>query len=71
MLAMIDKEIIKGKIAKMVFEEMFHTGKSAKTIVEEKSLAQITDNSTILKIIDEIIAANPSQTEAYHAGKKK
>tara|TARA_B100000686_G_scaffold346131_1_gene432060 strand:+ start:2626 stop:3933 length:1308 start_codon:yes stop_codon:yes gene_type:complete len=70
MLAMIDKGVINGKIAKTVFEEMFHTGKSAKTIVEEKNLAQITDNSTILKIIDKIICTNPSQTETYRAGKK-
>ena len=32
---------------------------------------QITDTSAIEKAIDDVIAANPAETEAYRGGKEK
>ena len=71
MLKMIDVGTINGKIAKTVFEEMFKTGKSAKTIVNEKGLKQIKDNSVIIGIIDEVLKTNPNQVEEFKKGKEK
>lgn len=71
MLTLIDKGTINGKIAKTVFEEMYQTGKTSEEIVKEKGLTQITDNSEILKIIDRILEANPSQLEEFRNGKEK
>jgi aspartyl-tRNA(Asn)/glutamyl-tRNA(Gln) amidotransferase subunit B len=71
MLKLIDDGTINGKIAKAVFEEMYQTGKTSEEVVKEKGLTQITDNSEILKIIDQIIEANPSQLEEFRGGKEK
>lgn len=71
MIVLIDKGTISGKIAKTVFAEMWSTGKDPETIVKEKGLTQITDTSAIEKMIDEVIAANPAEVEAYRGGKEK
>ncbi|MEK6680339.1 MAG: Asp-tRNA(Asn)/Glu-tRNA(Gln) amidotransferase subunit GatB [Nitrospirota bacterium] len=71
MLKLMDKGIISGKIAKVVFEEMFKTSKDAEAIVQEKGLVQVTDESEIEKVIDEIIKANPDQLAEYRSGKDK
>lgn len=71
LLKLIDDGIISGKIAKTVFEDMFQSGKPAADIVKEKGLTQISDESALLKMMDEIIAANPSQAADYKSGKDK
>ena len=50
---------------------MFKSGKSAEAIVKEKELTQITDDSAIRKIVEEVVAANPDQAEQYKGGKLK
>lgn len=73
-LAMIVQRIvdntISGKIAKSVFEAVWNGEGDVDTVIEQKGLKQITDNSAIEKIIDEILAANVSQVEQYRAGKE-
>jgi aspartyl-tRNA(Asn)/glutamyl-tRNA(Gln) amidotransferase subunit B len=71
LLKLIDKGAISGKMGKTVFEEMFHTGKPADVIVQEKGLAQISDSSAIEKLVEEILAANAEQVESYKNGKDK
>jgi aspartyl-tRNA(Asn)/glutamyl-tRNA(Gln) amidotransferase subunit B len=56
MLKLINKGTISGKIAKTVFEEMYRSGKNAEEIVREKGLVQISDESAIEKLVDEVIA---------------
>ncbi len=69
LLKLIDDGTISGKIAKEVFAEMFATGSPAAEIVRAKGLVQITDSDAITRIVDEIVAANPKQTEQYRAGR--
>lgn len=71
LLGLIEKGTISGKIAKSVLEEMYSTGKDAGSIVKEKGLAQISDEGALLKIIDDVIAANPQSVEDYRAGKDR
>jgi len=71
LLQLIEKGTISGKIAKSVFEEMVSGGKSADDIISEKNLVQISDESSIIKEIDEVISANQDQVEQYRAGKSK
>ena len=71
LLDRIQDHTISGKIAKTVFEAMCKGEGDADTIIEQKGLKQITDTSTIKKIIDEIVAANPEQVEQYRQGKQK
>ncbi len=40
-------------------------------IIEMKGLIQITDCTAIEAMIDDVIAANPTQLEQYRAGKEK
>ncbi|QFX95327.1 aspartyl/glutamyl-tRNA amidotransferase subunit B [Acidithiobacillus thiooxidans ATCC 19377] len=67
----IEDKTISGKIAKEIFEEIFHQGGEIDAIIDSRGLRQITDASAIAAMIDEIIAANPQQVAGFRAGKDK
>ncbi len=69
LLALIQDGTVSGKMAKSVFEQMFTAGKSARQVVDELGLKQITDEGQIREIIKQAIAANPKQLEQYRSGK--
>jgi aspartyl-tRNA(Asn)/glutamyl-tRNA(Gln) amidotransferase subunit B len=71
MLALIEKGTISGKIAKTVFEEMYRTCKDAEVVVKEKGLVQISDESAIEKLVDEVIAKHPAEVQRFRAGEDK
>jgi len=71
LLELIKKGTISGKIAKKVLPEMWTSHKSAKAIVEEQGMVQISDTGELEGIVQKIIAANPQSVEDYRAGKKK
>jgi len=71
MLKRIADNTISGKIAKDVFNGMWAGEGDADTVIENKGLKQITDDSAIESIIDEVIANSPNQLEQYHSGKDK
>ncbi len=71
LLCRITDNTISGKIGKEVFEAMWAGEGDADTIIESRGLKQITDTGEIEKIIDQVIADNPSQLEQYRAGKDK
>ena len=71
MLELIDKGTISGKIAKTVFEEMYKTGRTAETIVKEKGLVQVSDESEIEKIVDDVLSNSPGEVERFKGGEAK
>jgi aspartyl-tRNA(Asn)/glutamyl-tRNA(Gln) amidotransferase subunit B len=71
MIDLIVDGTISGKIAKDVFEEILKTQDSPKSIVEKKGLMQVSDESAIEKVIDEILANNQGQIEQYKSGKQQ
>ncbi len=71
LLKLVDDGTISGKIAKTVFDEMAQSGKSARRIVEEKGLVQISDSSAIENIVSTVMGANPAEVQAYRNGKTK
>ena len=71
LLVRVQDETISGKMAKDVFEAMWAGEGDADQIVAARGLKQITDAGVIDRIIDEVIAANPSQLEQYRSGKDK
>jgi len=71
LLKMIEDGTISGKIAKSVFEEMYMTGKTAKEIVKEKGLVQITDETALRGMAKRILDKYPNQVKEYKGGKKK
>ncbi len=71
LLDLIADGTISGKIAKDVFEVMYETGRDAADVVEEKGLKQVSDTGEIEAMIDQVIADNPDNVEAYRGGKDK
>lgn len=61
---------ISNKIAKDIFPEV-EQGKSAKQIVEEKGLKQVSDTSLIEDIVKGIIKDNPDSVEKFKSGNAK
>ena len=71
LLDRITDNTISGKIAKEVFDAMWAGEGTADEIIEARGLKQITDTSAIEAVVDEVIAANPTQVAEYQAGKDK
>lgn len=71
LVKLILENVISGKIAKNVFEEMYLTGASPDSIIKEKNLIQITDEATIKKLCEEAVAENPNAVKEYKAGKDR
>jgi len=70
LVRLIEDEKISGKQGKDVLVEMFRSGKSAATIIEEQGLVQVSDTGEIDRIIDGVIGASTQQLEQYRAGKE-
>lgn len=71
LVARIDDNTISGKIAKEVFEAIWKGEGSADEIIEKRGLKQISDDSAIEPIIDEILVNNSGQVEQYRGGNSK
>ncbi len=67
----IDNGKISGTIAKKVFQKMFMTGKSPRSIIEEENLAVISDPSLLKEIIHQVLQKNPKSVEDFKSGKEK
>ncbi len=70
LLTFVDQGKLSRLKAKEVLEDMARTGKSPSIIIEEKGLVQISDEESLRKIIDRVIAQNPDKVEKYRKGKK-
>ena len=71
LIAAIKDGTISGRIAKDVFREMFDTGKTARDIIKEKNLVQVSDTGLIEAAVDKAIADNPGPAADFRAGKEK
>ncbi|MED3563308.1 Asp-tRNA(Asn)/Glu-tRNA(Gln) amidotransferase subunit GatB [Bacillus xiapuensis] len=71
MIKLIENGTISSKIAKTVFKELIENGGDAERIVKEKGLVQISDEGTLLKVIAEVLDANPQSIEDFKNGKQK
>ncbi len=71
LLEMIDNGTISGKMAKDILQQMYHTKKSAREIVEEQGLAQMSDESQLRIVIERVMEGHPKEVERYRAGKTK
>lgn len=71
LVALIQKGVISGKIAKTVFEALTQDpSQLPHQIVEKMGLQQISSPDEIRPAIQEIMAANAQQVEAYRGGKE-
>jgi aspartyl-tRNA(Asn)/glutamyl-tRNA(Gln) amidotransferase subunit B len=71
LLRLIDSEVISGKIAKTVFDEMVSSGKPPEAIVQEKGLVQVTDADAITEVVKQVVSDHEQEVSDYRAGKTK
>ena len=71
MLDLVDQGTISVKMAKDLFEEMFNTGKYAGEIAASEGLAQITDVSQVVGIVEQVLGMNEKAVADYRAGKEQ
>lgn len=68
-VVMLYREKISSSAAQKVFIEMFETGKDPEHIIEEKGLAQMSDEGEIEKAVADAIKNNPGPVGDYKKGK--
>jgi len=61
---------ITGKIAKELIEEMFTTGKSVQTLIDEKGI-KVVDASVVMDMVKRAIIANPDVVAKIKGGQEK
>ncbi len=71
LLRLLDSDKINTNAAKSILPEMVNSGKSPQILIEELGLAQISDQSELFTLIDEVIKSNPKEVQDYLAGKDK
>ena len=72
LVAKISDSTISGSGAKDILDYMMENeNRDIDALIEELGLAQVSDDGSILAIIDEILAANPDKVEQYKGGKDK
>jgi len=66
---LVESGAISGKMLKDLYDLCFERSQDFPAIYAQEKPQQLTDSSTIEKMIDEVIAANPKQLEQYRGGK--
>ena len=73
-LAVLLQRLVEGAVsaaaAKIVLEKMWD-GEDVDEVIQREGLAQISDETALEKIADDIIAAHPQQVGQFRAGKEK
>ena len=71
LLDLLKKGTISNNIAKGLIVDILNTGEDAQSLVDKKGLSVISDESSILPIVQKIVADNPEQVAAYKGGRDK
>ena len=69
LVALVDDGTISGKIAKDVFERMARSGEDPDAIVRRHGLTQLTDETALVGLVDEVLRAHPAAVADYRRGK--
>jgi glutamyl-tRNA(Gln) and/or aspartyl-tRNA(Asn) amidotransferase, B subunit len=71
LVKLIKEGVLSSKLAKEVLAEMFATGEDPQTIVEKKGLKQISDESAIMEIVQQVFNAYPNEYQRLKSGESK
>lgn len=71
LIVRIQDGTLSGKLAKTVFEALWLGEGEVDAIIDARALRQVSDNSAITALVDEVLAAYPMQVAEYRAGKEK
>ena len=71
LISLVKDDKINNNTGKKVLREMFESGKKPKEIVEEKGLVQISDESQLVEMVENILDENPKSIEDFKNGKDR
>lgn len=69
LIAKVEDGVVSNLVAKDILVMMIDSGQSADIIIKEKGLAQVSDDSALEKIIDQILSENPAVVAQIKEGK--
>jgi aspartyl-tRNA(Asn)/glutamyl-tRNA(Gln) amidotransferase subunit B len=69
LIGLVDAGTLGSNGARQVLPEVFRTGKSPSSIVEELGLAQVSDTEGLEQAVRSVIAENPAAVADYRRGK--
>ncbi len=70
LLDLVADGTINQTTAKEVLADMLRGGQTARDIVDEQGLAQISDDAALAKIVTQVLDEHPQQVESYLSGKE-
>ncbi len=71
LLRLVEQGTVSLKVAREIFPELYSSEKSPEQIVQDKGLTQVSDQGALEKIIDEVLAKNPTQVAQFKEGKQQ
>lgn len=69
LIGLVEEGVINLNTGREVLDEMVATGRAARTIVEERGLAQISDEAALRAVVERVLDENPAQVAQYLGGK--
>jgi aspartyl-tRNA(Asn)/glutamyl-tRNA(Gln) amidotransferase subunit B len=71
LIGLVQDGTLSRSLAKDVLDECLREPKRPKQVVQERGLAQVSDEAELAKIVDEILAANADAVDEYRNGDEK
>jgi len=71
LMRLVENGTVSLKAARDLFPEFYATGKLADALVAEKGVLQVSDETALGAMIDEVVAKNLAQAAQYRAGKEQ
>ncbi len=71
LIGLVEEGVINLNTGREVLDEMAATGREARAIVEERGLAQISDEDALRRVIERVLDENPAQVAQYLGGKEQ
>jgi aspartyl-tRNA(Asn)/glutamyl-tRNA(Gln) amidotransferase subunit B len=71
LIRLVESGTISGPVARLVFDKMYGTGRTAAAIVDEEGLASIDDETEVARIVSEVLSTNAKAVAQFRAGKQQ
>jgi aspartyl-tRNA(Asn)/glutamyl-tRNA(Gln) amidotransferase subunit B len=71
LIGLVEDGTINTNTGKEVLGEMFASGRSAREVVEERGLTQISDTAALEQIVAQVLDESPEQVQKYLDGKEQ
>jgi len=71
LIALVQSGVLSRSLAREVMEESFKTGRPPRTIVAASGVAQLTDETEVAAMVEQVVAAHPGPAGDYRAGKER